>query len=74
VGQVQGDERCGSSTGERDHVARGFTWRLCLQESPVVFMDIIMCVCSVGRTLDGAEWPLERISTSMTILKGGFVY
>ena len=43
------------------------------QESLVVFVDVIKCVRSIGRTLDGAEWPLERISTLMTILKGQFV-
>ena len=43
------------------------------QESLVVFVDVIKCVRSIGRTLDGAEWPLERISTLMTILKGELV-
>jgi hypothetical protein len=43
------------------------------QESLVVFVDVIKCVRSIGRTMDGAEWPLERISTLMTILKGEFV-
>ena len=42
------------------------------QESLVVFVDIIKCV-SIGRTLDGAEWSLERMSTLMKILKGEFV-
>jgi hypothetical protein len=43
------------------------------QESLVVFVDVIKCVRGIGRTLDGAEWPLERISTLMTILKGELV-
>jgi hypothetical protein len=40
------------------------------QESLVVFVDVIKCVRSISRTLDGAEWPLQRISTLMAILKG----
>jgi len=44
------------------------------QESLVVFVDVIKSVRSISRTLDGAEWPLERVSTLMTILKGEFVY
>ena len=40
------------------------------QESLVVFVDVIKCVRSISRTLDGAEWPLQRVSTLMTILKG----
>jgi len=42
------------------------------QESLVVFVDVIKCVRSISRTLDGVEWPLQRISTLMTILKGVF--
>jgi hypothetical protein len=44
------------------------------QESLVVFVDVMKSVRSISRTLDGAEWPLERVSTLMTILKGEFVY
>jgi hypothetical protein len=40
------------------------------QESLVVFVDVIKCVRSISRTLDGAEWPLQRVSTLMRILKG----
>jgi hypothetical protein len=32
------------------------------QESLVVFVDVIKCVWSISRTLDGAEWPLQRLS------------
>lgn len=42
------------------------------QESLVVFVDVIKCVRSISRTLDGAEWPLQRISALMAILKGEF--
>jgi C-terminal region of Mon2 protein len=42
------------------------------QESLVVFVDVVKSVRSIGRTLDGAEWPLQRISTLMAILKGEF--
>jgi len=44
------------------------------QESLVVFVDVMKCVRNIGWALDGSEWPLERISTLMTILKGEFVY
>ena len=40
------------------------------QESLVVFVDVIKCVRSISRTLDGAEWPLQRVSTLMAMLKG----
>jgi hypothetical protein len=40
------------------------------QESLVAFVDVIKCVRNISRSLDGAEWPLERISTLMAILKG----
>ena len=38
------------------------------QESLVGFVDV-QCVRSISGTLDGAEWPLQRISI-MAILKG----
>ena len=44
------------------------------QESLVMFVDVVKSVRSISRALDGAEWPLERVSTLMTILKGDFVY
>ena len=44
------------------------------QESLVVFVDVIKSVRSISRKLDGAEWPLERVSTLMAILKGEFGY
>jgi hypothetical protein len=40
------------------------------QESLVAFVDVIKCVRGISRTLDRAEWPLARIATLMTILKG----
>ena len=38
-----------------------------------MFVDVVKSVRSISRTLDGAEWLLERVSTLMTILKGEFV-
>lgn len=29
-----------------------------------------MCVCGISKMLDSIEWPLLRIATLMTILKG----
>ena len=40
------------------------------QESLVAFVDVIKCVRGISKTLDGVEWPLSRIATLMTILKG----
>jgi hypothetical protein len=43
------------------------------QESLVVFVDVIKRVRGTSRTLDGAVWPLQRISTLMATLKGELV-
>jgi hypothetical protein len=40
------------------------------QDSLVVFVDVVKSVRGIGRTLDGAEWPLKRVATLMAILKG----
>jgi hypothetical protein len=40
------------------------------QESLVAFVDVIKCVRGISRMLDGSEWPLSRIASLMTILKG----
>ena len=74
MGQVR-DERCGSSTGERDHAARGSACAFILGESGRV-RGCYQCLKSIDRTLNGAEcqWPLECVSTLMTILTGEFVY
>ena len=40
-----------------------------MQETLVVFLDVIKCVRTTSQ-LDSSEWPLERISIIMTILKG----
>jgi hypothetical protein len=57
--------RRASVAAQHVHTPAPFT-----QESLVVFVDVIKCVRSISRTLDGAEWPLQRISTLMAILKG----
>ncbi|KAH9018228.1 hypothetical protein EDB83DRAFT_2528502 [Lactarius deliciosus] len=44
------------------------------QESLVAFVDVIKCVRGISRSLDGVEWPLSRIATLMTILKGVLTY
>jgi len=74
MGQVRGDGCCGSSTGECERAARGFAWAFHAGESGRV------CGCQQvrevyqGRALNGSEWPLDRMSTLMTILEGGFIY
>jgi hypothetical protein len=40
------------------------------QDSLVAFLDVIRCTRSTSRALDGAEWPLERLTRLMAILKG----
>jgi hypothetical protein len=57
--------RRASAAAQQVHSPAPFT-----QESLVVFVDVIKCVRSISRTLDGAEWPLRRVSTLMAILKG----
>ncbi|KAK7039339.1 protein MON2 [Favolaschia claudopus] len=44
------------------------------QESLVAFMDVIRCTRSTSRSLDGEEWPLERLTRLMAILKGILTY
>lgn len=40
------------------------------QESLVALVDVIKCTRSVSLQIDGAEWPLERLTRLMAILKG----
>ncbi|KAJ7187153.1 hypothetical protein C8R46DRAFT_1172029 [Mycena filopes] len=44
------------------------------QDSLVAFLDVIRCTRSISRALDGAEWPLERLTRLMAILKGVLTY
>lgn len=57
--------RRASAAAQHVHSPAPFT-----QESLVVFVDVIKGVRSISRALDGAEWPLQRISKLMAILKG----
>ena len=40
------------------------------QESLMAYVDVIRCTRSMSRELEDHEWPLERLSRLMTILKG----
>ena len=40
------------------------------QESLVAFVDMIQSARKAARSLDNNEWPLERLSRLMAILKG----
>ncbi|KAF8198188.1 hypothetical protein K438DRAFT_1823993 [Mycena galopus ATCC 62051] len=44
------------------------------QDSLVAFLDVIRCTRSTSRALDGVEWPLERLTRLMAILKGILTY
>ncbi|KAJ7449990.1 hypothetical protein B0H11DRAFT_323334 [Mycena galericulata] len=44
------------------------------QESLVAFLDVIRCTRNTSRALDGVEWPLERLTRLMAILKGVLTY
>ncbi|KAL7278295.1 hypothetical protein ACG7TL_008271 [Trametes sanguinea] len=44
------------------------------QESLMAYVDVIRCTRSVGRQLEHCEWPLERLTRLMTILKGVLTY
>ncbi|KAF7329520.1 Protein MON2 [Mycena kentingensis (nom. inval.)] len=39
------------------------------QDSLVAFLDVVRCTRSTSRALDGVEWPLERLTRLMAILK-----
>ncbi|KAJ7054837.1 hypothetical protein C8F01DRAFT_1161520 [Mycena amicta] len=44
------------------------------QESLVAFLDVLRCTRSTSRALDEVEWPLERLTRLMAILKGILTY
>ncbi|KAF7333497.1 Protein MON2 [Mycena venus] len=44
------------------------------QDSLVTFLDVMRCTRSISRALEGAEWPLERLTRLMAILKGILTY
>ncbi|KAI0656026.1 hypothetical protein C8Q70DRAFT_922126 [Cubamyces menziesii] len=44
------------------------------QESLMAYVDVIRCTRSVGRELRDSEWPLERLTRLMVILKGVLTY
>ncbi|KAJ7641694.1 hypothetical protein FB45DRAFT_900796 [Roridomyces roridus] len=44
------------------------------QESLVAFLEVMRCTRSTSRALDGVEWPLERLTRLMAILKGILTY
>ncbi|CAK5277941.1 unnamed protein product [Mycena citricolor] len=44
------------------------------QESLVSFLDVIRCTRATSRALNGTEWPLERLTQLMSILKGVLTY
>lgn len=44
------------------------------QESLVAFLDVIRCTRSISCALDGTEWPIERLTRLMAILKGVLTY
>ncbi len=56
---------CSSTVVQQTHANAPF-----MQESLIVFVDIIKSVRGIRKMLDSAEWPLLRIATLMTILKG----
>ena len=44
------------------------------QDSLVAFVDVIQCTRSISRAIEGVEWPLERLTRLMAILKGMFLW
>ncbi|KAI0668157.1 hypothetical protein C8Q78DRAFT_980256 [Trametes maxima] len=44
------------------------------QESLMAYVDVIRCTRSAGRQLEDREWPLDRLTRLMTILKGVLTY
>ncbi|THU96822.1 hypothetical protein K435DRAFT_722517 [Dendrothele bispora CBS 962.96] len=44
------------------------------QETLVAFVDVIQCTRNISRAIEGAEWPLDRLTRLMAILKGVLTY
>ncbi|ESK90972.1 hypothetical protein Moror_16370 [Moniliophthora roreri MCA 2997] len=63
-------KKSGSHSLEAEHgLPKPFT-----QESLVAFVDVVQCTRGLSRALDGHEWPLERLTRLMAILKGVLTY
>ena len=58
----------GSVSVEGAHAIKPFT-----QESFVAFVDVIRSTRTISRQIDAVEWPLERLTRLMAILKGLYV-
>jgi hypothetical protein len=43
------------------------------QDSLVAFVDVINCIREVSKSIDGAEWPLDRLVRLLAILKGSII-
>ncbi|KAI0354523.1 hypothetical protein OH77DRAFT_1548844 [Trametes cingulata] len=63
-----------SSPSGKPSVADNSDVKPLTQESLMAYVDVIRCTRSVGRQLEDREWPLERLTRLMTILKGVLTY
>jgi hypothetical protein len=43
------------------------------QEALIAYVDVIQCVRSTSRGIDGKEWDFPRLTRLMVILKGNFI-
>ncbi|KAJ7597649.1 guanine nucleotide exchange factor in Golgi transport N-terminal-domain-containing protein [Mycena floridula] len=44
------------------------------QETLVAYVDVIQCTRTLSRAIEGKEWPLDRLTRLMAILKGVLTY
>ncbi|KAG6906753.1 hypothetical protein DXG01_012283, partial [Tephrocybe rancida] len=63
-------------SGSQTPTSSNETWhdRPFTQESLVAFVDVIQTTRKASRTVDGNEWPLDRLTRLMVILKGVLTY
>ncbi|TBU23332.1 hypothetical protein BD311DRAFT_674190 [Dichomitus squalens] len=73
MGNVVADWNASSPAAKSESSAMSMTKPL-TQESLMAYVDVIRCTRSMGRGLEDCEWPLERLSRFMTILKGVLTY
>ncbi|KAI0700224.1 hypothetical protein C8T65DRAFT_790748 [Cerioporus squamosus] len=67
-------DREASSPGVKSPTLTGEGVQPFTQESLMAYVDVIRCTRGVARQLEDREWPLERLTRLMTILKGVLTY
>ncbi|KAH7907589.1 hypothetical protein BJ138DRAFT_1137471 [Hygrophoropsis aurantiaca] len=60
--------------GKAQLSSRAELYRMFTQESLVAFVDVMRSTRNISRIHEGVEWPLDRLSRLMEILKGVLTY